>query len=116
MMWWGNDFIHGFVALTQHDAHMFEPEYKNDHCILMVHCNNRNGDHVLQEFRVATHRDATHLVSVAWASSHFVVLYFNIANSTVTVFDRLSMCITNWEQDIVLIPVSYTHLTLPTKA
>ncbi len=100
--WWGNDFIQGFIALTQHDAHMFEPEYKNDHRILMVHCNNRNGDYVLQEFR-----DATHLVSVAWASSHFVVLYFNIANSTVTVFDRLSMCITNWEQDIVLILKNY---------
>ncbi len=30
MTWWGNDFIQGFLAMTQHDAHMFEPEYKND--------------------------------------------------------------------------------------
>ena len=75
MTWWGNGFIQEFIAMMQHDAHMFEPEYKNDHRILMVHSNNRNGVTVL-----CGYRDPTHLVSVSWASSHFVMLYFDIAN------------------------------------
>jgi hypothetical protein len=92
--WWGNDFIQGFLAMTQHDAHMLEPEYKIDHRILMVHINNCSGVTILRAYR-----DPTHLVSISWASSHFVVLYFDIANCTVTVFDGLSMRITNWEKD-----------------
>jgi hypothetical protein len=102
MSWWGNDFIQGFIALTQHDAHMFEPEYKNDHRILMIHSNNRNGVTVLHGYS-----NPTHLVSVAYASSHFVVLYFDILDCLVTVFDGLSMRITNWEKEIVRILQNY---------
>ncbi len=70
--------------------------------ILMVHINNRNGVTILRGYR-----DPTHLVSISWASSHFVVLYFDIAYCTVTVFDGLSMRITNWEKGIVMILQNY---------
>ena len=58
--WWGNDFIQGFLAMTQHDAHMFEPKYKNDHWILMMHINNCKGVTILHGYR-----DPTHLVSIS---------------------------------------------------
>ena len=65
MSWWGQDFIHGFIAMTQHNARMFEPKYKNDDRILMVYGNYCQPETVLREYR-----DATHLCCVILTSQN----------------------------------------------
>ena len=34
--WWDQDFIHGVMALIQHDAHSINPPFKNDLRIMLV--------------------------------------------------------------------------------
>ena len=56
---------------------------------------------VIDEEHLLSYCDATHFVSPVYASSHFAVLYYDLEEATITVFDSLNMDIKKWEMHIV---------------
>ncbi len=50
---------------------------------------------------VLTRDNATHFVTPAFSKGHFGVLFYNLQECTVTVFDGLYMDIKQWEHHIV---------------
>jgi hypothetical protein len=100
--WYDQGFVEGFVALVQHDAHIMQPRFKtktDNIKIKMVLVSTPNEE--VHEKKTTTYGDATHFVSPVYASSHFAVLYYDLAEATVTVFDGLNMDIKKWEMHIV---------------
>jgi len=98
--WFSHSFVNGFVALVQHDAHMTEPPYRNEHRVILVY-KDYSQPFAMTSADIQTYGDATHMVSVAYSNSHFVVLYYDIHHRHVTVFDGLRMPITTWQKQIV---------------
>jgi hypothetical protein len=80
--WFSHGFVNGFNALVQHDAHMTEPPYRNDHRVLLVYKDYK------ETFAMTSDR-------------HFAVVYYDIHNRHVTVFDGLRYPISTWEKQIV---------------
>ena len=98
--WYDQGFVEGFIALVQHDAHIVQPRFKTeDNKIMMVLVSAPNED--VHEENLWSYGDATHFLSSVYASSHFAVLYYDILEATVTVFDGLNMDIKKWEMHIV---------------
>ena len=91
--WYTDNFIYGFCALVQHDAHMRLAPYKIKHMVKMVF--SQYPDAPIKE--ILPHGDATHFVSVVFNDNHFAVLYYDIAKHKVSVFDGLNMKITLWQ-------------------
>ena len=86
--WFGLIFITGFVGLVQHDAHMLVPPFKNpEKRIMLVSKTSYLPPKTPND--LLDHGDATHLVSVAYNKSHFVVLQYDILNQEVIVYDDL---------------------------
>jgi hypothetical protein len=50
---------------------------------------------------ILNYGDSTHFVSTVFNNNHFVVLYYDIAGQSVTVFDGLNMSIDKWLDHIV---------------
>jgi len=98
--WFTHGFVNGFNALVQHNAHMTEPPYRNDHRVLLVYKDYKE-TFAMTSADIQTYGDATHMVSVAFGDSHFAVLYYDIHNRHVTVFDGLRYPISTWEKQIV---------------
>ena len=100
--WYSQTFMTGFAAFVQHDAHVSTPLYKNlHHRIMLVSRTSYSPVKTLTQDHILEKGDATHFVSVAWKKSHFVVLYYDIVNREVIVYDGLRMRIRNWEMQIV---------------
>lgn len=100
--WYCQTFMTGFVAFVQHDAHVSTPPYSNlHHRIMLVSRTSYSPVKTLTQHHILEKGDATHFVSVAWKQSHFVVLYYDIVNREVIVYDGLRMWIRNWEMQIV---------------
>jgi len=100
--WYSQMFMTGFAAFVQHDAHVSTPPYKNlHHRIMLVSRTSYSPVKTLTQDHILEKGDATHFVSVAWKQSHFVVLYYDIVNREVIVYDGLRMWIRNWEMQIV---------------
>jgi hypothetical protein len=98
--WYDQGFVEGFIALVQHDAHIVQPRFKtDDKKIIMVLVNSPK--EVVDEENLWSYGDATHFLSSVYASSHFAVLYYDLLEATVTVFDGLNMDIKKWEMHIV---------------
>ena len=96
--WFSHMFINGFIALVQHDAHISRPRYKdNNDIIKLVYRDYALNDKDI----IPDNNDSTHLVSVAFKNSHFVVLYYDIDKRQVTVFDGLGRSINNWSKQII---------------
>ena len=95
--WFSHDFMSGMLYLIQHDAHMTEPPHRSEHKLLLVQREFSQQSHD----EMGSYGDATHLVLLAHRHSHFVILYFDISGRHVTVFDGLSMNISNWEKQVV---------------
>jgi len=60
--WYSSDFIAGFAALVQHDAHITTPKFKNSHQLLMVFVPYPNNP----VKKILPYGDTTHFVSVVW--------------------------------------------------
>ena len=56
---------------------------------------------VIDEEHVLPYGDATHFVSPLDDSNHFAVLYYDLYECTVTVFDGLNMDLGKWKKHIV---------------
>ena len=100
-VWFSHGFINGFIALVEHDAHIIQQRYKtHDHKILLVYSDYTTKG-PFSSADVIDYGLATHFVSVAFQSAHFVVLYYDIYQREVTVFDGLSTSITIWAKQII---------------
>ena len=98
--WYEQAFVEGFIALMQHDAHIQRAGYKtDDKKIMMVMCPSPKGGN--DEEHLLPYGDATHFVSPVYDSNHFAVLYYDLYECTVTVFDGLNMDLMKWEKHIV---------------
>ena len=95
--WYRYDFIAGFATLTQHDAHITTPNYKSSNRVLLVFTPYPNKP--VSAF--LPYGNITHFVSVVWNDSHYAVLYYDIDECTVTVFDGLNYDIRNWQEHII---------------
>ncbi len=87
--WYKDGFVHGFVALVEHDANVSTPPFKTPHNVKMVitPCPKEKVTDILN------YGDSTHFVSVVNRKSHFVVVYYDNATHSMTVFDGLDMSI-----------------------
>ena len=47
--------------------------------------------------------NVTHFVTVAYSSGHFAVLYFDISNQHVSIYDGLNCNIMNWQNIINIV-------------
>ena len=97
--WFNDGFIHGFTNIVNHDAHTSVMPYGNDGVVvLLVDCFSENEPiHEILPYESST----THFVSVVFNKSHFVVLYYNLVDQTVLVFDGLRYDLKNWSKHIV---------------
>jgi len=95
--WYSSDFIAGFAALVQHDAHITTPNYKNSDQVLMVFVPYPNNP--VKEMLPYSH--TTHFVPVVWNRQHYAVLYYDIDKKSVTVFDGLNQDIRKWQDHII---------------
>ena len=84
----------------QHDAHIQRAGCKtDDKKIVMLLCPSPKA--VIDEEHVLPYGDnATHSVSSVYDSSHFAVLYYDLYECTVTVFDGLNMDLRKWENTL----------------
>ncbi len=90
--WYGTEIITGFAVMIQHDAHLSTPNYKNADRVMMVFCTYPKR----QVMEILSYGNATHFVSVVFHEQHYAVLYYNIADCSVNVFDGLNMDIQKW--------------------
>ena len=98
--WYEQAFVEGFIALVLHDAHIERAGYKeDDKKVVMVLCPTPKA--IIDEEHVLSAGDATHFVSPVYDSNHFAVLYYDLYECTVTVFDGLNMDLRKWEKHIV---------------
>jgi hypothetical protein len=95
--WYGTEFITGFAVMIQHAIHLSIPNYKNADRVMMVFCTYPKR----QVTEILPYGDATHFVSVVFHEQHHALLYYNIANCSVTVFDGLNMDIQKWQDHVV---------------
>ena len=95
--WYHSDFIAGFAAMVQHDAHITTPNFKNSDRVLMVFTPYPNNP--VNE--ILPYGDTTHVVSVVWNRLHYAVLYYDIDKRSVTVFDGLNQDIRKWQDHII---------------
>jgi hypothetical protein len=79
--WYSLGFIYGFLALVEHDAHMSTPPFPTAAKVMMVYNAYPNAPITL----ILGYGEATHFVSIVLNSSHFAVLYYDIAGRTVSV-------------------------------
>mgnify|MGYP006866423466 FL=1 len=86
--------------MLHHDAHMSVPPFKNpENRIMLVARTSYLPPKTPND--ILHHGNATHLVSVAYNSSHFVVLEYDILNREVIVYDGLRWSIDNWAKQII---------------
>jgi hypothetical protein len=95
--WYHSDFIAGFAAMVQHDAHITTPYYKNSNRVLMVFTPYPNNP--VNE--ILPHGDRTNFVSVVWNRQHYAVLYYGIDKHSEPVFDGLNQDIRFWQGHII---------------
>jgi hypothetical protein len=101
--WYGTEFITGFAVMIQDDAHLSTPNYKNDDRVMMVFCTCPKR----QVTEIFPYGNATHFVSVVFHEQHYAVLYYNIANRSLTVFDGLNMDIQKGQDHVIHIVKTY---------
>jgi len=95
--WYNFDFIAGFAALLQHDAHISIPNYKSSNRLMMVFTPYPNK--AVNE--ILPYGSTTHFVSVVYNRQHFAVLCYDIYECTVTVFDGLNQKTSKWQDHII---------------
>ncbi len=101
--WYSSDFIAGFAALVKHDAHITTPNYKSSDRVLMVYTPYPNKP--VNE--ILPYGSTTHFVSVVWNRQHYTVLYYDIDERSVTVFDGLNQDIRKWQDHAKLTVRTY---------
>jgi hypothetical protein len=83
--------------MIQHDAHLSTPNYMNADRVMMVFCTYPKR----QVTEILPYGNATHFVSIVFHEQHHAVLYYNIANCSVAVFDGLTMDIQKWQDHVI---------------
>jgi hypothetical protein len=102
--WFMEGFITGFTALVCNDAHISTSLYPTGDQVMMVF-NPYPNQPIIETI---PRGDATHFVSVALNHEHYGVLYYNITNRKVTVFDGLNKNLkTIWTSHIIHTIKSY---------
>jgi hypothetical protein len=101
--WYDVNFIAGFAALLQHDAHISIPNYKSSDRLMMVFTPypNKPVNEILPYGKM------THFVPVVCNRLHFAVLNYDIDEHTVTVFDGLNQKIIKWQDHFILTVKTY---------
>jgi hypothetical protein len=79
--------------MIQHDALLSTPNYSNADRVMMVFCTYPKR----QVMEILPYGNATHFVSIVFHKQYYAVLYYNIANCSVTVFNGLNMDIHKWQ-------------------
>lgn len=99
--WFDTEFICSFVTLLAHDAHVELPKYsKGTNQVMMIDCFYPRG--VVHPPNVLSYDNrCTHFLLVAYSSSHFAVLDFDILLRTVSIFDGLNLKIDRWQDHVV---------------
>jgi hypothetical protein len=118
--WFEFGFIHGFATLLNHDAHTSVMPYtKGTTIVRLVNCHHPN--ETITEI-LGYGSSTTHLVSVVYNKSHFVVLYYDLGAKTVVVFDGLRFKIETWIKHIVftvkrygLVPLAANYAAVPSQ-
>jgi hypothetical protein len=89
------------VTLLAHDAHVELPKYsKGTNQVMMIDCFYPRG--VVYPPNVLSYDNrCTHFLLVAYSSSHFAVLDFDIHLRTVHIFDGLNLKIDRWQDHVV---------------
>ena len=84
-------FINSFLTLIAHDSHMIRAPYKSDECVIKsVSCSTPRS---LPTYVKDLDKSVTHLVTIAFNDTHFVVLHFSLKDHTVVVLDGLNYSI-----------------------
>jgi len=99
--WYDANFIAGFAA--QHDAHISIPNYKSSDRLMMVFTPYPNKP----VYEILPYGKMTHFVPVVYNRLHFAVLYYDIDEHTVTVFDGLNQKTSKWQDHIILTVKTY---------
>ena len=118
--WFEYGFIHGFATILNHDAHTSVMPYtKGTTIVRLVNCHHPN--ETITEI-LGYGSSTTHLVSVVYNKSHFVVLYYDLGAKTVVVFDGLRFSIESWIKHIVftvkrygLVPLAANYAAVPSQ-
>lgn len=112
--WFDTEFIASFVTLLGHDAHVDTPPFMGVlNLVKIITCHFPKA--VVMEHQVkALDKTVTTLLLVAFSSSHFAVLEFNVHKRTVSVFDGLNQNINNWVDHVIhtLREYGLVHLTV----
>jgi len=94
------EFICGFIALVQHTCHTNIPTYRLPGVsVTMVRTPHPRAQVTASE--VIELDGMTYLVSVACASRHFAVLFYDIERQCVIVYDGLFYKLTTWQHHII---------------
>ncbi len=72
--WYSSDFVAGFAAMVQHDAHMTTPNYQTSNQVMIMFTPYPNKPVT----EILPYGDRTHFVSVVWYEQLYAVLYYNI--------------------------------------
>jgi hypothetical protein len=100
LVWYPSQLIAEFLTICQHDAHVSTPPpFKTDHQVMMVLTTYPGNKEQIKD--VIDYGDAMHFILVVYSSSHYAVLYYDIEQCTVTVYDGLKYCITEWQDHII---------------
>ena len=72
--WYSSDFVAGFAAMVQHEAHMTTPNYQTSNRVMIMFTPYSNKPVT----EILPYGDRTHFVSVVWYEQLYAVLYYNI--------------------------------------
>ena len=85
----------------QHDAHLAPPPYKDAKKNIIMTMASTPSQIIDEEFCKDLGTSVTHIVTPVYSHNHFTVLYYDLQEATLTVFDGLNMDIRKWERHVV---------------
>ena len=97
--WYQYEFISAFLALVQHTFHTELPSYLPPGNVVTITRTPHPCAQITESEVVVLDR-MTHLVSVAYAKSHFAVLLDDIEGRAVIVYDGLNYLQKTWQYQI----------------
>ena len=94
--WYQYEFFEAFIALVQHSFHIAVPsDLIPGVRVTMIRCPHPQGQ--IRKNEVIQLYGITHFVSVALARNHFAVLFYDIEQRTVVVYDGLYLPLKTWQ-------------------
>ena len=110
---YSTNFVGGFLQLMAHDAHIYKPPYQDTAVnIKCVYCATPERTPMNRQ---VLEKSVTNIVTIAYNDMHYVVLYFLVADCTVTVLDGLNFSIKKWVNHVVYILKRYSLVKVDAK-